>query len=216
MTDDQAFVRAICENPDDATPRLIYADWLTERGNETAAQHIRQPESLRFSFVRVGNECRFACVNRPTMNLDWLDDMPNLQSLPTTRSFDCLLRHGFVEEISCTQYLWRTHGISLVRSQPILAVWLTDKIPITTQCGVEWWADTYLAEWGAEGRQRRDNRHLPFPWFNRLRGYPGRKLWENQTRFYPEEGQAQTDLSQAVIHWARDGNETVTLLPEFP
>lgn len=33
MTLDDAFLRAITENPDDDTPRLIYADWLEERGD---------------------------------------------------------------------------------------------------------------------------------------------------------------------------------------
>lgn len=33
MTYDDAFLQAILENPDDDTPRLIYADWLEERGD---------------------------------------------------------------------------------------------------------------------------------------------------------------------------------------
>jgi uncharacterized protein (TIGR02996 family) len=33
MTDtEDAFLRAICENPDEDTPRLVFADWLTEQG----------------------------------------------------------------------------------------------------------------------------------------------------------------------------------------
>src|SRR5690242_1443256 len=31
--DEEAFLRAICENPDDDLPRLVYADWLDERGD---------------------------------------------------------------------------------------------------------------------------------------------------------------------------------------
>ena len=33
MTHD-AFLRAILDAPDDDTPRLVYADWLEERGEE--------------------------------------------------------------------------------------------------------------------------------------------------------------------------------------
>src|SRR5262249_8893949 len=33
MTQDDAFLQAILEAPDDDTPRLIYADWLEERGD---------------------------------------------------------------------------------------------------------------------------------------------------------------------------------------
>ena len=34
MTEQESFIRAICENPYDDTPRLIFADWLEERGND--------------------------------------------------------------------------------------------------------------------------------------------------------------------------------------
>jgi len=33
MTDDEAFIRAIVDAPNDDAPRLIYADWLDERGD---------------------------------------------------------------------------------------------------------------------------------------------------------------------------------------
>jgi uncharacterized protein (TIGR02996 family) len=33
MSDSEAaFLHAICEHPDDDTPRLVFADWLTEQG----------------------------------------------------------------------------------------------------------------------------------------------------------------------------------------
>ena len=39
--DDQAFLRAICETPDDDAPRLVYADWLEEHGRPERAEFIR-------------------------------------------------------------------------------------------------------------------------------------------------------------------------------
>lgn len=48
MTHDDAFVQAILENPDDDTPRLIYADWLDERGDP------------RGEFVRI--QCYLAAI----------------------------------------------------------------------------------------------------------------------------------------------------------
>lgn len=38
---DAAFLQAIRENPDDDAPRLIYADWLEERGQADRAEFIR-------------------------------------------------------------------------------------------------------------------------------------------------------------------------------
>ena len=33
MTDDEAFVRMVVDSPGDDLPRLVYADWLQERGD---------------------------------------------------------------------------------------------------------------------------------------------------------------------------------------
>jgi uncharacterized protein (TIGR02996 family) len=41
MTQNHAFLQAIFETPDDDTPRLIYADWLQERGQAEWAELIR-------------------------------------------------------------------------------------------------------------------------------------------------------------------------------
>jgi uncharacterized protein (TIGR02996 family) len=41
MTKDEAFRRAILDDPDDDTPRLVYADWLEENGDPERAELIR-------------------------------------------------------------------------------------------------------------------------------------------------------------------------------
>ncbi len=41
MTDEQAFLDAIGATPDDDMPRLVYADWLEERGFSDRAEYIR-------------------------------------------------------------------------------------------------------------------------------------------------------------------------------
>jgi uncharacterized protein (TIGR02996 family) len=44
MTDEDALIRAILAEPGDPAPRLIYADWLEERGD---ADSVRRAEYLR-------------------------------------------------------------------------------------------------------------------------------------------------------------------------
>jgi uncharacterized protein (TIGR02996 family) len=40
-SDGEALFRAVCENPVDDTPRLVYADWLEENGRGERAEFIR-------------------------------------------------------------------------------------------------------------------------------------------------------------------------------
>jgi uncharacterized protein (TIGR02996 family) len=41
MSERDALLKAVCENPDDDTPRLVFADWLQENGEEERAEFIR-------------------------------------------------------------------------------------------------------------------------------------------------------------------------------
>ena len=54
MNQDEAFLQAIRAEPDDDTPRLVYADWLDEHGGA--------PERARAEFIRV--QCRVRHLNR--------------------------------------------------------------------------------------------------------------------------------------------------------
>jgi uncharacterized protein (TIGR02996 family) len=41
MTEREMLLRAVCESPDDDTPRLVFADWLDENGEPERAEFIR-------------------------------------------------------------------------------------------------------------------------------------------------------------------------------
>ncbi|QJW95286.1 TIGR02996 domain-containing protein [Frigoriglobus tundricola] len=41
MNEREALLRAVCDTPDDDTPRLVFADWLQENGDEARAEFIR-------------------------------------------------------------------------------------------------------------------------------------------------------------------------------
>ena len=49
QSDREAFLRAVCENPADDTPRLVFADWLDEHGD-------RPDDPARAEFIRVQGE----------------------------------------------------------------------------------------------------------------------------------------------------------------
>jgi uncharacterized protein (TIGR02996 family) len=46
VTQDDAFLQAILESPDDDTPRLVYADYLDEHGETDRAEFIRVQVAL--------------------------------------------------------------------------------------------------------------------------------------------------------------------------
>ncbi|MBN9117733.1 MAG: TIGR02996 domain-containing protein [Planctomycetes bacterium] len=52
MNERDALLRAVCENPDDDTPRLVFADWLQENGEPEYAEfvrlQVRHAELLRY------------------------------------------------------------------------------------------------------------------------------------------------------------------------
>jgi uncharacterized protein (TIGR02996 family) len=48
MTEEDAFLQAIIEAPDDDTHRLVYADWLEEQGDPRAAAIRKHPEVSHF------------------------------------------------------------------------------------------------------------------------------------------------------------------------
>jgi uncharacterized protein (TIGR02996 family) len=54
MTERDALLRAVCENPDDDTPRLVFADWLQENGEEPRAEFIR----VQIELARGANDPR--------------------------------------------------------------------------------------------------------------------------------------------------------------
>jgi uncharacterized protein (TIGR02996 family) len=64
MNDDLGFIRAIQENPDDDTTRLVYADWLEERDD------IRG-EYLRLEYQLLQIPLRLAQL-REQIDPDWL------------------------------------------------------------------------------------------------------------------------------------------------
>jgi uncharacterized protein (TIGR02996 family) len=41
MSDEDAFLRAILDHPADDAPRLVYADWLDERGDRVSVRKAR-------------------------------------------------------------------------------------------------------------------------------------------------------------------------------
>jgi uncharacterized protein (TIGR02996 family) len=73
MSDRDAFLRALANDEDDTPTRLVYADWLEERGEHEEADRQRKWPAAKEWLVRL---CKY---NNPT------EDDPKNGSSPTRR-----------------------------------------------------------------------------------------------------------------------------------
>ena len=128
MGHDDAFLRDICENPDDDAPRMIYADWLSDHG---------QPE--RAEFIRL--QCRLAAA-------DALDDPDRWMLLARAEQLlrahgkgwvgplrrlvkRWRFRRGFVEWAALPAATFLGHGEELFRLAPVRHVRLLgEAVPV--------------------------------------------------------------------------------------
>jgi uncharacterized protein (TIGR02996 family) len=79
MNERAALLKAICENPDDDTPRLVFADWLQEHGEEERAEFIRvqcEVARLRADDGRRDELVRRAGALQKRFGKRWLGELP--------------------------------------------------------------------------------------------------------------------------------------------
>jgi uncharacterized protein (TIGR02996 family) len=76
-----AFLKALAENEDDATTRLVYADWLDEQGEHEEADRQRKWPAAKEWFVQL-------CRDHPS-DMDFLEDSDELAI-----SYETLLKLG--------------------------------------------------------------------------------------------------------------------------
>ena len=123
MTLADAFLQDILAHPDDDAPRLIYADWLEERGHASAA--------ARAEFIRV--QCALAKTNRNDRSADdlvrhearllmehgeeWAEPLREL-------IFAWNFRRGFIHEVAAAAEPFLQQAERIFRSAPIQHVQL--------------------------------------------------------------------------------------------
>jgi uncharacterized protein (TIGR02996 family) len=90
MNEREALLRAVCENPDDDTPRLVFADWLQEYGDEARAEFIRLQIQLARGTFRWSEKVRLDRRERELIRLHrprWARDIPGAEHVQFIRGF---------------------------------------------------------------------------------------------------------------------------------
>ena len=80
MSDAEALLRAILDAPEDDAPRLVYADWLDEHGDDARAAFIRAQVELARLAPDDPNRTRIVQTERTLLNANraaWTDWLPD-------------------------------------------------------------------------------------------------------------------------------------------
>jgi uncharacterized protein (TIGR02996 family) len=140
------FLDAICADPDDDTPRLVYADWLEEHGEPERAEFIRCQCLVERWASTPGDHEGGAAAGATLARAQQLlraDGFP--PALPFRHVLHCfqdseltpldpgcavaVWRRGFVASVTLSCADWLKHGPTVVACQPVESVTLSDRGP---------------------------------------------------------------------------------------
>jgi uncharacterized protein (TIGR02996 family) len=115
MTHDEAFLQEIVDNPDDDTPRLIFADWLDEHDQSDRADFIRVQCAL--ARMPPDDPRRFDLEEREGELLAergdaWAAPLPGL-------NIHCAFRRGFVDSLVLLGVQFLEHREELLQRFPV-------------------------------------------------------------------------------------------------
>ncbi|MBA4189924.1 MAG: hypothetical protein C0467_18220 [Planctomycetaceae bacterium] len=114
MSDEDALLAAIIANPDEDTPRLVYADWLDENGQEERAEFIRiQCRMARAIELDCSDDKRLGELEMEGHLENWLGTMPEFASgqweftrgMPERLSIRCDSFFAHYEQLKCISWL---------------------------------------------------------------------------------------------------------------
>lgn len=213
MTEQDAFVRRICEQPGEDTHRLVYADWLDENGQPGRAEFVRDTEGawpfvyfLRDELLRTLP--RESCVSG--YGRSYHGGGPPYFRFGVPGGIGCtadfLFRRGFVDEIRLPLSAFtETVARELFGRMPLTWVVLTCREP---EAGLRWCSDRLR-----EPIDPYDASELPVDIWSLLKNHwnprraagglasPGDRL---QYKVYDSTAEALDALSRACVDWARD------------
>ncbi len=93
-----ALLQAVCANPDDDLPRLVYADWLEEQGQPDRAEFIRlQLENHRQGLTLAS--CEDRTVRETTLFTQHFSEW--IGHLPAALQENVEFRRGFIYSVQC-------------------------------------------------------------------------------------------------------------------
>jgi uncharacterized protein (TIGR02996 family) len=174
-----AFLHDICQNPADDAVRLIYADWLDDRGLPGDAERA---EFIRFQ-VRLG----------PSDGVWVQTPLPEVPA-SVSQQWQWRWRRGFIEAISLSLVDFQAHAARLFASHPVQHVTLTDREPADRHgIGLQWYYWDEEGNWPLPQSYGAIQEAVPLALYDFL---PFGKV-------YASVAEAHSDLSLACVRWGR-------------
>lgn len=122
--DERALLNAIIAQPEEDTPRLVYADWLQEHDRPERAEYIRL--SIELANLRYGDatdEQRYwqlRAVRDPLVDRwhkKWLSEFA--AQFPSNRDLSFAFVRGFVERAACSVRYFARNAEQMIQMAPI-------------------------------------------------------------------------------------------------
>lgn len=111
----QEFLQAIIETPDDDTPRLVYADWLEEHGDQERAEYIR----LQCELAKLDeSDPRYVSLSRRSSEFYQAHGKKWARPISTLAEW-FFFERGFVERINISAQTLLENAEAVFRSAPI-------------------------------------------------------------------------------------------------
>jgi uncharacterized protein (TIGR02996 family) len=123
------FLQAICDNPDDDTPRLVFADWLDEHGgpgHAARAELIRVQIELARLLLDHHRRPALAARERALLvahQAGWRRELPSLSGIIWGG-----LERGFVAAVWASLPALREHQAAVLAAAPVERLWLGSSV----------------------------------------------------------------------------------------
>lgn len=195
--DYQALVRAVCETPEDALPRLILADFLDEAGMAKRARLIRLqletdggPQDATDEVYRLLDAFRW-----PDWRLTpYRPGEPWLKQAGGWAWPTAVVRRGMVEMVCMRWLTFARDAAELFAAQPILHVMLAEKVPLLIiGVGCRW----YACEADVPDQAAGDAKRIVLP----------EEVWQAAPdvlgRLFLTDAEAFDALSGVLVSWGR-------------
>jgi uncharacterized protein (TIGR02996 family) len=116
VTHDKAFLQAICEAPEDDTPRLVYADWLDDHGQPERAEFIR----VQVELARTPKyDARWVELRLRERALWKANEQTWRKEVQAWAAQKVTFRRGFAAQLDCTATEFLRGGAGLFRRAPL-------------------------------------------------------------------------------------------------